>query len=57
MIPSEFDAYIVCLTVNGEKGIGFLNRESNKLQVMSVIHFELLLESYMKTYVKPEVKN
>jgi hypothetical protein len=48
---------IMAMSVNGEPAVGFYNTKENKLQLMSVVHFELLLNTYMKTYVKPVRKN
>ena len=57
VIPSSYDAMIITANINGVPSIGFYNQDTNKLEVISVVHFELLLASYMKNYVNPVRKN
>ena len=57
VIPSECDATLVCMTVNGEPVLGFYSEKTNILEIMSTLHFEYLLDQYMKNYVNKKVKN
>jgi len=57
VIPSSYDALIITASVNQTPAIGFFCRDTGKLEVMSVVHFEAMLSVYMDRYVKPERKN
>jgi hypothetical protein len=57
VIPSDYDAMIITATINDVPAIGFFNRSSGKVEVMSIIHFEAMISVYMERLVKPVRKN